>query len=199
MRHVGRVVVGLMAAVLAVGGCASEERDAGRGGGGGTPAEASPSPARHLQAGQHRPTAADRAFIDGMTPHHEAGVAMAQDAIKRATRSELRDFARQMANEQREEIRELKRQRKAWFGSDQTPAMAKGMPALPAAGSTYDVQWARHMVRHHQQAIEMARRALREANAPETHLMAERILKAQTREQDQLKRWIREWRAKRAT
>jgi hypothetical protein len=29
--------------------------------------------------------------------------------------------------------------------------------------------------------------------------MAERILKAETREQDQLKRWIREWRTKRPT
>ncbi len=55
--------------------------------------------------------ATDRSFLEGMIPHHEHAVAMGKDAVKRASRPELRKFGQNVVNDQGKEIKQFK----AWL------------------------------------------------------------------------------------
>lgn len=135
----------------------------------------------------------DRAFIDGMVPHHEMALMMADEAQYEAKRQELKDFAVQVKGDQRAEILEMKGWRKAWFGSDETPPMDHGaMKPLPK-GAAYDAAWAREMIVHHQGAIDMAKVALTKAQRAEVKAMAQRIIDAQLAEQVKLEAWAKAW------
>ena len=49
------------------------------------------------------------------------------------------------------------------------------------------------MIPHHEGAIIMAKQALKEANRPELKEMAEKVIKEQEKEIEQLKKWRQEW------
>lgn len=49
------------------------------------------------------------------------------------------------------------------------------------------------MIPHHEGAILMAKQALKEANRPELKEMAEKAIKDQQKEIEQLKKWRQEW------
>lgn len=59
----------------------------------------------------------DKAFIDAMIPHHESAVMMAEHALEQAKRPEIKQLAREIISAQREEIGQMERWRKAWYGS----------------------------------------------------------------------------------
>jgi uncharacterized protein (DUF305 family) len=50
----------------------------------------------------------DKAFLEGMIPHHEHAVVMAQDALKKASKAELKKFARDVIAVQSKEIAQFK-------------------------------------------------------------------------------------------
>lgn len=136
---------------------------------------------------------ADLAFLDGMVPHHEAAVVMADEAAVEAQRAELKAFAAQVKKDQGEEIAQMKAWRKAWFGSDQAPAgHAHPVKPLPK-GAAYDAAWAEEMVVHHQGALDMAQLALKEAKQPELRALAQRIIDSQSAEIEKLKAWAKAW------
>ena len=137
---------------------------------------------------------ADRAFIDGMVPHHELAVMMADDALAKASQQPLKDFAVKVKADQGKEIAEMKAWRQAWFGSATTPAdhSMHGQETLPA-GADFDRRWADEMVKHHQGAITMSQTALAAATRPEVKALAQRIIDAQKAEVAQLEAWSRAW------
>ncbi len=47
---------------------------------------------------------ADKSFLEGMIPHHQDAVQMGQDALKKASKAELKKFARGVINAQTKEI-----------------------------------------------------------------------------------------------
>ncbi len=51
---------------------------------------------------------ADKAFLEGMIPHHEHAVAMGKDALKKASKLELKSFARDVIAVQNKEIAQFK-------------------------------------------------------------------------------------------
>ena len=57
-------------------------------------------------------------FIDMMIDHHEGAIMMAQDALKKSERKEIRDMATKMIKEQKEQIEELKNWRQKWYGGE---------------------------------------------------------------------------------
>jgi uncharacterized protein (DUF305 family) len=136
---------------------------------------------------------ADRDFIDGMVPHHQSALSMADDALAKATHAELKTFAQQVKTAQSAEIAEMKGYRLQWFGSAETPSMDMANMMNMAAGPNYDAMWANEMVTHHQAAIEMANKALSAATRVETKAIAQRIIDAQKKEQDQLRAWSAAW------
>ncbi|GAB3686364.1 DUF305 domain-containing protein [Saccharopolyspora tripterygii] len=81
----------------------------------------------------------------------------------------------------------------AGCGQPDTPAP----PAPPAqsapAHNDVDVMFAQGMVPHHQQAIEMSRMAVQQAQSQQVKDLAARIEAAQGPEIDELNGWLRDW------
>lgn len=63
----------------------------------------------------------DQAFIDAMVPHHMMASQMAQLAVTKARHPQLRRLAQMMVRDQSREIAQMKRWRKAWYGSAEVP------------------------------------------------------------------------------
>lgn len=137
----------------------------------------------------------DRAFIDAMVPHHEAAIVMAK-AEKRAVlkQPDLLRIAGDIVLTQQEEIDQMRRWRRKWFGSsaidpDGGDALGlseqeMGMQHAPDFSTADDVDqtFASMMIEHHQGAVQMARLALDRAQHSQIKNLASAIIKAQERE-----------------
>lgn len=145
----------------------------------------------------------DRAFIDGMVPHHEQAIEMALDA-KAAGLEEpvLVAIADSIISSQQGEIDRMKKWRAKWFGSAEIdPDGANGLGLdMEQMGmqsermdfsseSDVDAAFATMMVAHHEGAIEMARLARDRGQHPEIKSLAAAIIAAQQDELDVLKRF----------
>jgi uncharacterized protein (DUF305 family) len=154
-------------------------------------------------AGRAQAAPFDQAFIDAMVPHHEAALMMAKMAVKKAHYGEVRGMAHKMISDQQKEIKQLKAWRKAWYGSDETPAMMHdgdkmtmpgNMMGLPmkmemdmgklenAKGREFDKMFLQMMIPHHASAISMAQEALNVTGRKELRGMARQIIHAQAHE-----------------
>lgn len=58
----------------------------------------------------------DLRFIEAMILHHEGAIGMAQDALKNATRAEIRKLAQAIIAAQEAEIVQMQQWRLAWYG-----------------------------------------------------------------------------------
>lgn len=198
-----RVRTGLLASLLltSVWGCPATAPTTGGTGTATTPPTATASPASVASPSPAVQTPAandgDRRFIDDMVPHHQTALMRADDALAKADHEELRAFARKMKEDQGKEIQELRSYRQQWFGSGDTPAPDMGQMKTIPDGEDFDPTWAEEVAMHHQMAIEMSERALREAARPETRAKAQEIIDKQKAEQAQLRSWASAWRADR--
>jgi uncharacterized protein (DUF305 family) len=59
----------------------------------------------------------DLMFIDMMIPHHDGAVAMANEALTRAERAEIKDLARIIIDAQTREIAQFRQWRQTWAGA----------------------------------------------------------------------------------
>ncbi|MFG3293041.1 DUF305 domain-containing protein [Streptomyces sp. NPDC048179] len=156
------VLVALTAtAALALTACGSGDATTN-----GAPAAAS-SPAT-ATAGAHN--AQDVSFAQGMIPHHQQALEMAQLAADRASSAQVKDLAARIEKAQDPEIDTMTGWLKAWgedvpmAGMDHSghAGMAgmmsdKDMTALKKArGTDFDTMFLTMMVQHHQGAVEMA-------------------------------------------
>ena len=57
----------------------------------------------------------DRAFIDAMIPHHRSAIAMAEVALERSEKEEIRSLARDIMDAQRREIAQMRDWRERWY------------------------------------------------------------------------------------
>ncbi len=58
----------------------------------------------------------DKRFMDLMIVHHEGGIMMAQDALAKSDRPEIKQMAQQIIDSQEKEIQQMKAWEKAWYG-----------------------------------------------------------------------------------
>lgn len=58
----------------------------------------------------------DLRFINGMIPHHEGALAMAQDALEKSSRPEVQQLAQDILSTQQVEIDQMEQWRKDWYG-----------------------------------------------------------------------------------
>ena len=59
----------------------------------------------------------DKAFIDTMISHHQGAIAMAKGLLKKGEQPALRDIAKNIISAQSREIAQMRKWRKAWYGS----------------------------------------------------------------------------------
>lgn len=57
----------------------------------------------------------DLRFINAMTPHHEGALVMAQDALNKSKRPEIKQLAQNILQSQQAEIEQMQQWRKAWY------------------------------------------------------------------------------------
>ncbi len=60
----------------------------------------------------------DLAFIDGMIPHHEGALVMAEDALQKSSRPEIKALSEEIIEAQRQEIEQMQAWRQDWYPSE---------------------------------------------------------------------------------
>lgn len=140
-------------------------------------------------------------FIDGMIPHHQLAVEMAQQALEEAEHEELRQIAQQIIEAQQAEIEQLQQWREEWY-PDIEPSMGMQMDGMLTLEDMmlstdesipFDLRFVDAMIIHHGGAITMAQQLLGVAERQELRRLAQEIIDAQQAEIEQLRQWREEW------
>lgn len=132
-----------------------------------------------------------RAFIDGIVPHHQMASMMADDAIAKAVHAGLRTMAQTMKTDQNREIERYKDVRQQLLGSRDTPDPMMMMP-MPA-GPDFDRQWMLMMIDHHQGAIDMSTLAHGSSVRSTLDSLAHHTIEEQKKEQQDMRDSLRVW------
>lgn len=136
----------------------------------------------------------DARFIDSMLIHHRGAVEMAQEALEKAERKELKIMAQGIIDSQNAEIEQMRKWREEWYpgegisagiGMDMGAMVVADDPSLP-----YDVRWSQAMIDHHLGAVEMAKDALEKSSRAEVKELARTIIQTQEAEIAQMRVWI---------
>lgn len=155
----------------------------------------------------------DLRFIDAMIPHHRGAIDMANEALQKSQRPEIKSLAQNIIKAQtREENQLMRKWRKAWYPKapetpvaydsqqgkmvpmsvDQKNSMMMKMD-LGTADAEFDLRFLDAMIPHHEGAIVMAKDALNKAQHPELKQLANEIMASQQAEIDQMKQWRKAW------
>jgi uncharacterized protein (DUF305 family) len=163
----------------------------------------------------------DQRFIEMMVPHHEGAIAMADLALTRARRPEIKALARSIKVSQSRENEQMRRWYRQWYGRDMPswepgvrwgwhhggmmgtgmgsgmdpgmgPWMGTNLEALRQAAD-FDRGFIEQMIPHHQMGVMMATMELGSTQRPEMRQLAEGMIKAQSEEITAMQRWYRSW------
>lgn len=152
-------------------------------------------------------------FLMGMIPHHRGAIMMAELAVKKAARPEVRELAETIIASQQVEIGLMTNYLRDWYGM-QPPAgtmmppdimarmdmpMLRGlMPDMEArmqvleakSGAEFDVEFMSAMTDHHAMAIMMAAPVLIAAHHRDLYPLASDIVVAQGEEIKQMRDYL---------
>ncbi len=150
----------------------------------------------------------DQHFIEQMIPHHDGAIAMANLALEKAKRPEIKILARAIVSAQESENQQMKSWYRNWFGKEvsKDSVMTGGMmsqggmhmggaqdiEALKNA-SDFDKAFIEQMIPHHQIAIMMARMLESGTTRPEMLQLAKNIQSSQVTEIQQMQGWYAVW------
>jgi uncharacterized protein (DUF305 family) len=154
----------------------------------------------------------DLRFIDGMKPHHQGAIDMANEAQQKSKRPEIKKLADEIIKAQNQEIAQMKQWRTAWYAkagdkpmaydaqmghmmemsSDQKKGMMMNMD-LGTADKDFDLRFINAMIPHHEGAVTMAQDALKKSQRPEIKKLAQNIITSQNVEINQMKQWRKTW------
>lgn len=132
-----------------------------------------------------------RAFIDGIVPHHEIANMRADEALAKAVHPGLRTIAQRMKEDQGREISQYKAIRQQLLGSSETPAPMMPMP-IPA-GPEFDREWMLMMINHHQGAIDLSTLAHGSNVQSTLDSLAHHTIEEQREEQQEFRDSIAVW------
>ncbi|WP_326594932.1 DUF305 domain-containing protein [Streptomyces sp. NBC_01803] len=200
MKHSHRSAVRLATAAgavtiaLALTACGSD-------GGGHDEDSSAPSGSSTTPAEDGEQNAADISFAQGMIPHHQQAVEMADLALDQTTSDEVRTLAEQIRAAQAPEIETLSGWLAAWgeaipeegmdhsdhdMGGDMDMdgmMSAEDMTELEnASGTAFDTAFLEMMIEHHRGAVEMAETEQADGSYRPALDMAEDIISSQTAE-----------------
>ncbi len=141
----------------------------------------------------------DRAYVDGMIPHHEMAVEMARMALRKGRSAYVRDLARDIVRSQRAEIVRMRAMSRRMARAGIAPAdlgltmaemgMDHDMSHLEGA-DPFDVAFVEMMIPHHQGAITMSRVVLARGVSPAVRRLARQIVRGQAREIAEMRRFL---------
>ncbi|WP_405595195.1 DUF305 domain-containing protein [Streptomyces sp. NBC_01092] len=177
-------------------------------GGDGSDTAAGPSASSSASAGAHNDQ--DVSFAQGMIPHHQQALQMAETAADRASSAEVKDLAARIREAQDPEIRTMSGWLKSW-GED-VPSAAPGMDhsghsgggsgmagmmddkdmaeLTKASGKAFDTLFLTLMVEHHEGAVEMARTEKAEGRFGPATKLADAVVTAQSAEIEEMNKLL---------
>jgi uncharacterized protein (DUF305 family) len=156
---------------------------------------------------------ANQHFIVMMIPHHQDAIDMADVALTRTQRPEIKKLAESIKATQTQEIQQMRSLYQRWYNTevpDDLPGMGMGMrhrwhrdgdqrssmntdlTALENA-SDFDREFLAQMIPHHQMAIMMSTMVLRNEPKPELQALAQSMIDSQSAEIKQMQEWYQEW------
>ena len=141
----------------------------------------------------------EQAFMEQMVPHHQSAVVMANLALAKTDRPEIRRLAGQIAAAQEGEIARMESWHEAWFGGGLMPDMtgphgAMDLGALEElSGDEFDRAFLSMMIPHHASAITMAENVMMGSPRGDVGMLADEIIAAQAMEIGQMQRWREQW------
>jgi uncharacterized protein (DUF305 family) len=155
----------------------------------------------------------DQHFIEQMIPHHEDAVTMANLALEKAKKPEIKTLAANIIKAQEEEINSMRNWYKQWFGREipvgQEVMQQHGMMGISdmhmgmmgnnsdisrlQTAADFDKGFIEHMIPHHQMAVMMASMLKDGSTRAEMKQLADNIIVAQTKEIDMMRGWYNEW------
>ncbi|MSU45477.1 MAG: DUF305 domain-containing protein [Candidatus Zambryskibacteria bacterium] len=149
----------------------------------------------------------DRHFIEQMIPHHDGAIAMAELALEKSKKPEIRTLAQTIITAQKAEINDMTLWYKNWFGKNVpkvSGSMNEGMMGGNGMhmGVTEDVKtlenavdfdraFVEQMIPHHQLAIMMAQMMESGTERPEMQELAKNIIKSQSEEIKLMQGWYK--------
>jgi uncharacterized protein (DUF305 family) len=155
----------------------------------------------------------DAHFIEQMIPHHEDAITMANLALERSNREEIRELAHNIIDSQSKEIGQMRDWYKDWYSRElpegdevmNIHGMGKGgrmhmgmmgsdtdMERLEGAND-FDKAFIEEMIPHHQMAVMMASMLKNGTARPEMRQLADDIISAQTKEIEEMRGWYKSW------
>ncbi len=150
----------------------------------------------------------DLQFIDQMTMHHEGAIMSSEQMISDSKRPELRKLAADIQKSQSAQIKQMQDFREKWYSeAKQTSGMPAGMMEQMMGGgqmeqmmggsmrqmmgdNTTDEMFLRMMIPHHQMAVDMSEKALKDAKHPELKDLARKIRDEQSAQIKQMKGYL---------
>jgi len=155
---------------------------------------------------------ADQHFMVMMIPHHDGAIAMAELALTRAKRPQLKALAQKIKASQTAENAQMRRWYREWYGTDVPawtaggmgtghpgmgtgmgmPGMATSLEALKLAPD-FDRAFIEQMIPHHRMGVMMASHAQWNTQHPELRELEAAMVRVQSQEIEQMARWYRQW------
>jgi uncharacterized protein (DUF305 family) len=138
-------------------------------------------------------------FLARMVPHHESAVVMAELARTKAQRPAVRRLAENIIEAQEQEIADMQRWHREWYGRDLTPDTdgthdQVDMAALETtSGAEFERAFLRMMIPHHASAIMMAEAVMMGSPRGDVATLAGEVTAAQAKEIGQMQRWREAW------
>lgn len=140
----------------------------------------------------------DRHFIEQMIPHHEGAIAMANIALEKSSREDVRSLAARIIEAQLLEIDQMKTWYADWFGgapsnSERMMMHMEGMEGDSErllSAPDFDREFLSQMIVHHEMAIMMAEMLKAGTDRPEMKQLADQIIASQSREIEMMKGWL---------
>lgn len=139
------------------------------------------------------------AFLDAMIPHHQSAIDMAQIALERGQREEIKTLAQAIITAQEAEIDQMTTWLNDWHGrapsgEDHGMTMADATENLRTmAAEEFDLAFVNAMIPHHETAVQMAELVAERTARAELQTMATDIITSQQAEIDQMNQWATAW------
>lgn len=151
----------------------------------------------------------EQEFIVMMMPYQQDAIALADLALTRARRAEVKALAQTIKANQNQKNRQLRTWYQAWYGgtvpdSLQWQQARKMVPVSVGGAMTVDVSqletaadfdrvFLEEMMAHYQMGVLMAQTLLSDSDRPEIRTLANAIIQTQSAKIDEMQYWYQEW------
>lgn len=150
---------------------------------------------------------ADQHFVVMMIPHHDGAIAMAELALTRAKRPQIKALAQQIKTSQTTENDLMRRWYRQWFGTSVPPwtggsmgmGLGMGMPGMATSldvlkrAPDFDRAFIEQMIPHHRMGVMMASHAQWNTQHRQLRELEAAMVRVQSEEISQMEQWYREW------